>query len=173
MLPCNYTVLMNITLVCCVRTSLKLEVPFLTQLTRSSGKRYSTLMVGRHICCATLKSTPTLWYRTWGRPTWDPSPSSLTTWVSIAFSNLVASALLNLECLVSKYLPFFFTFKLSHWIFWTPLQTKTRFLDFRRLRRCSQKSWSHLSCSQICLPCRKKAKVLTLKHVFILSVIFM
>ena len=50
--------------------------PSCLQTHACTGSWSSTRKVARRRCCDTTRITQTQWHRTWGRPTWAPSPSS-------------------------------------------------------------------------------------------------
>lgn len=64
------------------RTWCERGAPFWIQTPRSTGTRSRGRTGAPLVCSAALRSTPTRWHKTSGRPTWSPSPSSPTTWVS-------------------------------------------------------------------------------------------
>lgn len=64
------------------RTWCELAVPFWTPAPKTTGSKSSGQKVAPHSCFATLRTMLTRWPKTSEKPTSNPSPLSLKTWVS-------------------------------------------------------------------------------------------
>lgn len=126
--------------------------PYWILTPRSTGIRSRRLKAAPPICCTTSRNTPTPWHRTLGKRTWNPSPSSLTTWVSAIITFCVNGSSHIGDIIFNFCLRVLFSLPLLQfwpWITWMcRIRRGRRCLGSRTSRRNTPKSLAHPSTSR-------------------------